>query len=71
MRKWHKPVWLYVQEVHMCRGHTGGWKSTYIQKYLNYTAAEEQNYLLVSEWRKKAEKGRMGIYGVLRNCNEE
>ena len=56
MRMWHKPVWVYGQEVHMCRGHRGGWKSSYMQEHSNSTAAEEQNYLLIFEWCRNTKK---------------
>lgn len=40
----------------MCRGHTGGCKSTGVQKYSNYPAAQEQNCRLTFEWCRDEEE---------------
>lgn len=51
--QWHQLLWVCVQEIHMCRGHTGGCKSTGLQKH---SKSEEQNYWLIFEWCRGEEE---------------
>lgn len=72
MREWHQPLWVCVQEIHMCRGHTGGCKHAGVQKYSSSPAAEEQNYPLVFEWCRDEEEEQevfMASSGIVMKSN--